>query len=84
MEVYVLVAGIEYFGGFQIVGIYETEDAARKHFSQVLDCIWPDRRVNMGRDDNGNNKKECIEDLLYCNNRFRDYLVVQRHTIQKS
>lgn len=83
-EVWVLTADLAGNPSADIVGVYETKDACRKDFQDLLDSVWPsnwpnDRTV----DDNGNDKAECLEDLLFCDDGNRNYLEGQPFTVQK-
>jgi hypothetical protein len=79
-EVWVLIADLEGNPSAEIVGVYETKDACRKDFKDILDSLWPN---DMIVDDNGNDKAGCLEDLLFCNDRYRDYLEAQSHDVKR-
>ena len=68
----------------EIVGVYETKDACRKDFKDLLDSAWPSSWPNHRTvDDNGNDKEGCLEDLLFCDDWNRNYLEVKPFTVQK-
>lgn len=80
--VYVLVCDFyQNMNDTEIIGVYKTKEAVQKEFRELLISIWP-KKIEDFTDDNGNDFERCVDELAYCNDKFRDHMYADMFEVE--
>lgn len=67
--------------GAEVIGVYKTKESVQKDFKEILIYIWPED--NNYVDDNGNDFDECVNELMYSNEKYLDFMYAEIYDVKE-